>query len=201
MVELRVYAKLAIPTRANVLFNSSICFELSGPTAAGASESSIYPRIRALKNAITRPSRGKRDKNIWFLERNCGIVTTRQERDGRRTSKRQAATPLEEKHQGIRTENFDAETEVTQGSHVEEENLRNFILDWRESRRSSSSSSTIGSDRQNPHEKDTPTDHLRLQRPFDAETEGTRGSHVEEEIKRSDKIVCRAENENAFIST
>ena len=35
---------------------------------------------------------------------------------------------------------------------------------------------------------------------FDAETELTRGSHVEEEAKRSDKIVGRTKNENAFIS-
>ena len=50
--------------------------------------------------------------------------------------------------------------------------IKNFILDWRESRRSSSSLLTIGPDRQKPHEKDiASTDHLRLQRPFDAETE------------------------------
>ena len=35
---------------------------------------------------------------------------------------------------------------------------------------------------------------------FDAETELTRGSHVEEEAKRSDKTVGRTKNENDFTS-
>ena len=35
---------------------------------------------------------------------------------------------------------------------------------------------------------------------FDAETEVTRGFHVEEETRRSDKIVGRTKNENALIS-
>ena len=35
---------------------------------------------------------------------------------------------------------------------------------------------------------------------FDAETEVTRGFHVEEETRRSDKIVGRTKNKNAFIS-
>ena len=48
----------------------------------------------------------------------------------------------------LRSLRLQRRTNYASGSHLEEENLRNFILDWRESRRSSSSSSTIGSDRQ-----------------------------------------------------
>ena len=52
MIELSVYAKLAIPTRANVILTVQAVFELSGPTADGASEDSNYLRIRVLKTRL-----------------------------------------------------------------------------------------------------------------------------------------------------
>ena len=67
MIELLVYAKLAIPTRANVFINSSICIELSGPTAVGkASEGrnilGYEPSKRDYKNILVESG-----KNIWCL--------------------------------------------------------------------------------------------------------------------------------------
>ena len=48
---------------------------------------------------------------------------------------------------------------------MESYKLKNFTLDWREARRSSNSSSTIGLDRQNSYEKGSASaDQVRLQR-------------------------------------
>ena len=52
MIELRFYAKLAIPTRANVFINSSICYELSGLSAVEKLPKAEFPLGRAFTTRL-----------------------------------------------------------------------------------------------------------------------------------------------------